>query len=118
MGQPWGLIGSESVEVLSGVKESDYGNSSYIDWSNPTVDAVLSNCSLQPITGSEVVTDREAIITRYQVYVPGFQASLGGTKRLRWRGVVYAIDGSTPYFPDPFGLGLDHHVFYIKEVSG
>ena len=118
MGQPWDMLGSETIEVLSGTVEEDYGTETHTNWDDPAIDETIEQCSVQPIVGTQVETNREAIITRYQVFAPGHHPLLSGVKRVRWRGTVYAIDGSTPYFPDPFGLGLDHHVFYVKEVNG
>ena len=113
----WETLGSETLEVLSGTPEEDYGNN-VLTWANPTVTETLKECSVQPVGGSQIDANREAIITRYQVWVPGRHPQLNGTKRIRWMGVDYQIDGGTPYFPDPLQMGLDHHIFYMQEVSG
>lgn len=113
-------IAVETLQVLSGTPVDDYGDAA-VDWSNPTVEETIERCSVQVVQGPEMTGDnREAITVRRQVWVPGFHPVLDGTKRVRWvrTGEVFRIDGDTPYQPDPFGLGLDHHTFVIEEVLG
>ena len=115
----WKALAMDTLEILGPTVVDDYGSEA-LDWSDPEVLETVEFCSVQATMGPEITGDREAIIMRYQVFMPGFHAVLDGTKRVRWQrtGRAYRIDGDTPYTPDPFGLGLDHHQFIIEEVQG
>lgn len=115
--QVWDTLGSETLIIVAGREVEDYGTVT-LDWTDPVLSEPIGNCSVQPVGGTQINLDREAIITRYQVFIPGHIAGLSGVNRIRWRGSDYEIDGATPYFPDPLNTGLDHHVFYIVEARG
>ena len=117
MGLPW--LAQDTITLWAPTLVDDYGQA-LADWSNPTQIETIEGCSVQPQAGTEYTVEREAITTRWLVWVPDYHPNLTGTLRvgIPFHQGLLAIDGSTPYFPDPTGLQLDHHFFLLKEVNG
>lgn len=113
---PW--IATDTIEVLAGTPAGDYGSDTdYLDWTTPTVVAVVDGCSVQPVAAQEYNLDREAIETRWQVWTPR-TADIRSVNRIRHDGQILIIDGSVQSFHDPTGLGLDHLTFFARKVDG
>lgn len=113
-------LARETLVVLAGTPVVSYGTT-VLDWTNPSIVETIARCSVQAIETPEITTgNREAIVYRYRVFVPGYHAQLSGVRRIRWARTnkVYKINGDAPYWPDPTGRGLDHHVFIMEVTNG
>lgn len=104
------------VEFFAGDPVADYGTASVIDWSSPRLVATVP-ASVQPVPAEEQLLDRNAIITRWQAWIP-VTAGLSELMRVRHRGEVYDIDGSIQHWSDPAGVGLEHLTFFMRRADG
>lgn len=108
------ILGSQSVLVLTaGTITDDYHNV-MPDWPNATSVAV-TGCSVQPGTGGQVITDREAVTTLYTLWAP-VDTPVADTSRIGYAGTVYDIDGQVERWA--VGDRLDHLVIRLKAVTG
>lgn len=103
---------------------------SLLDWSN-TSEWNISACRLQPMATEEVQftgsarseggTARNAVVTRWKVFGPdapddGVQ-DIDPLDRVRFRGIVYDVDGQIQWWPSPTGL-LSHFECVLRRVDG
>lgn len=104
----------EVVIRLRGVLvDNGYGDQ-IIDWSSPST-SEISGCSVQGLTGVEVLLSRDAVINRRKWFGPP-DADLTSLDRIRRRdGSVYNVNG--PVVLEQ-GLGLDHKWCFLEWVEG
>lgn len=105
-----------TIDFIQGEPASDYGTATVMAWSRPRLVATV-RASVQPIHADEVLTDRNAIVTRWQAWIPVTEG-LSELMRVRHRGIAYEIEGSIQQWPDPVGVGLDHMTFYLRRADG
>lgn len=117
MSLPWPA--TDTILVYKAGTTQDYGNE-VLDWTTSELVEEIPGCSVQSMPGPEISLEREAILSRWLVFVPDYHPRLNGTLRVEIPFHVgkLMIEGDTPYFSDPTGAGLDHHEFYLKEVNG
>lgn len=118
MSLPW--LAQDAIAVLCGAPVSDYGDATAVDWSNPTVTAEIGGCSLQPVLGDEISEGRDAIVTRWNLFVPDPDAPITSLNRIRdmRTGIDYDIDGSPQVWRDPTPLNLSHMVMILRRTDG
>lgn len=110
------ILGVDTVTRLRGTASMDeYGNSS-LDFGTPGR-SDITGCSVQPVSGSEFNEGRDAIVTRWTLFLP-LSGDLTGYDRIEWRGVSYLVDGSVGEWDDPFNGVLSHKVCLLKLVEG
>jgi hypothetical protein len=108
------VIATETiVRVRATTTTNTHGNATS-SWDSPGV-LTITGCSVQPVTGDEVILNRDAVTSRWQLFAP-LDADLLSSDRVRHRGVDYEIDGSVQRWPD-FG-GLGHTACYLTLVEG
>ncbi|MFF7290670.1 hypothetical protein [Streptomyces griseorubiginosus] len=93
------------------VGQDDRGHDVYED-----VPREVPNCNMQPVSSAEQNDGRTQVVTRYRLAGP---PDLGLTvlSRVRWRGVLYEVDGD-PGEHESFAGLLDHTEAFLKVVSG
>ncbi|MGW0865745.1 hypothetical protein [Streptomyces sp. NPDC002611] len=95
--------------VLTG--EDERGHDVYED-----VPRDVSECNMQPVASTEQNDGRTQVITRWRLAGPP-DMGLTPTSRVRFRGVLYEVDGEAPEHESFAGL-LDHTEAFLKVVSG
>lgn len=95
--------------VLTG--EDDRGHDIYDD-----VPREVPGCNMQPVSSTEVVDGRDQVITRWRLAGPP-DMGLTAQSRVRFRGVLYEVDGEPGDHGSFAGL-LDHTEAFLKVVSG
>lgn len=119
MALPW--LAQDTIKVWAPERISTgYGDAVRHSWSQPILVEEIEGCSVQPQNGTEFTVEREAITFRWMVFVPDHHPLLLPTHRVEipYEAGLLAIDGPVLYFPDPTGMELDHHLFYLKEIKG
>lgn len=107
-------LATDTVTRLRGVLTDDGYGDQQLDWTNPAT-ATITGCSVQPLTGQEILTDRDAVVSRWTLYAP-LGSDIRSTDRIRHNGSVYDIDGSVQDWPDMFGLG--HSTCLLRRSDG
>jgi hypothetical protein len=102
-----------TVTVIDRVKtgEDDYGADVYED-----VEREVPDCNMQPVSSTEANDGRTQVITRWRLAGPPGMG-LTATSRVKWRGMVYEVDGDAGEH-ESFGGLLDHTEAFLKVVSG
>ncbi|WP_333745852.1 hypothetical protein [Streptomyces sp. IBSBF 2950] len=102
-----------TVTVIDRIKtgEDDYGIDIYED-----VERDVSDCNMQPVTSTEQNDDRTQVVTRWRLAGPPAMG-LTALSRVRFRGVLYEVDGEPGEHGSFAGL-LDHTEALLKVVSG
>ncbi|MFE9920464.1 hypothetical protein ACFYQA_02420 [Streptomyces sp. NPDC005774] len=95
--------------VLTG--EDDRGHDVYEDREREVPD-----CNMQPVSSTEQNDGRTQVVTRWRLAGPPGMV-LTPTSRVRFRGVLYEVDGE-PGEHGSFGGLLDHTEAFLKVVSG
>lgn len=104
-------LGPHTITVLRATeKPSDYGNTTELDWTNPTRTDV-DGCSVQPASSDEFTIDRDTFITRLVVYTPS-DVDVRASDRVEWQSETYDIDGDVLRWE--FGA-LAHVVINIRR---
>lgn len=93
------------------VGQDDRGQDVYED-----VEREVADCNMQPVTSTEQNDNRTQVITRYRLAGP-LSLALTPTSRVRWRGVLYEVDG-LPGEHESFAGLLDHTEAFLEVVSG
>ncbi|GAB2732752.1 hypothetical protein [Streptomyces bullii] len=103
----------DTVTVIDRVKtgEDDYGADQYED-----VERDVPDCNMQPVSSTEVVDGKDQVVTRWRLAGPPGMG-LTAQSRVRYRGVLYEVDGE-PGELGSFGGLLDHTEVFLKVVSG
>lgn len=105
----------DTVTVLDAALVTDgYGNP-VPDWANAT-ETEVTECRLQPERGTEYLTDREAVTTRWRLFGPAGMP-IQDTSRVRHNGIVYDVDGSVERWPSPTGA-LAHTEALLRRAKG
>lgn len=107
-------ICTETVTRLRATGDTDSYGDSAPDW-GAADSASIGNCSVQPVQGSESMTDRNSVVSRWVLFAP-LDADIEATDRIRHHGVDYEVDGAVQDWPDVFGLG--HRSCYLRRVDG
>lgn len=107
-------LGSQTVTVMTAGQVTDDYHNVMSDWPSAT-SVVVTDCSVQPGIGAQIVLDREAITTLYTVWAP-LGTPVSDTDRVDYAGTVYDIDGSVEHWA--VGDRLDHLYFRLKAVAG
>ena len=108
-------LGPHTVTLLrdAPAQTDEYGNESGRDWANATRTDV-TGCSVQGPNPSEYQIDREAVVTRYTVYLPGLYDIDSAAARAEWKGKQYEIDSAGEWDFEP----LAHTVLLMRRVTG
>lgn len=109
---PKGLANQNMVRLRAQLSDDGYGDQQ-TDWSNPSR-LEIRGCSLQPQTGTEILGDRTAVVTRWRWYGPP-DADVTSADRLEVDGIAYDIDGSVEVWA---GFGLDHKTALCRQAQG
>ncbi|MFF9758574.1 hypothetical protein ACF1G4_03235 [Streptomyces caelestis] len=95
--------------VLTG--QDDRGHDVYED-----VEREVTGCNMQPVSSTEANDGRTQVVTRWRLAGPPGMG-LTATARIRYRGVLYEVDGESGEHHSFAGL-LDHTEAFLKVVSG
>lgn len=109
----------ETVVVLTGAAVDDpySGESTVIDWSEPT-EVEVRGCAVAPRTSSEPTQDaRTAVITGMTVYLPPGTV-ITPQSRLRVRGELHEVDGEAGVWISPFTGWTPGVEVATKRVAG
>lgn len=109
-------IANQTVTRLRGSSGSDGYGDSGTNWTDPAR-LVITGCSFQPQQGQEFLTDRSAVVSRWQWFGPP-DADVLSNDRLEVGGVTYDIDGSVQVWTDTTGNGLDHKFALCRRTDG
>lgn len=110
------MVPGETVTVdrLRGVSTTDAHGDSSVNWDDPD-EKPIPGCSLQPVPGSEILIDRNAVISRWKWRGP-YDADVTSADRIRHQGVDYEVDGSVQRWWDT--SGLDHSYCLLRRMDG
>ncbi|MER7967783.1 hypothetical protein ABTX35_02000 [Streptomyces sp. NPDC096080] len=102
-----------TVTVINRVKtgEDERGHDVYED-----VERDVPHCNMQPVSSTEANDNRTQVVTRWRLAGPP-ALGLTALSRVRWRGVLYEVDGDAGEHESFAGL-LDHTEALLKVVSG
>ncbi|WP_263170679.1 hypothetical protein [Streptomyces sp. SCSIO ZS0520] len=103
----------DTVTVIDRVKtgEDDRGHDVYED-----VEREVPHCNMQPVTSTEANDNRTQVVTRWRLAGPPAMG-LTALSRVRFRGVLYEVDGEPGAYGSFAGV-LDHTEAFLKVVSG
>ncbi|MCR8947162.1 hypothetical protein NW249_34305 [Streptomyces sp. OUCMDZ-4982] len=93
------------------VGEDDRGQDVYED-----VERTVPQCNVQPVSSTEALDDRVQIVTRWRLAGPP-DMQLKALSKVRWRGVLYEVDGEPGVYGSYGGL-MDHTEAFLKVVTG
>lgn len=93
------------------VGQDDRGQDVYQD-----VERQVPDCNMQPVSSVEFNDGRTQVITRWRLAGPP-GIGLTALSRVRFRGVLYEVDGEAGEHESFAGL-LDHTEAFLKVVSG
>lgn len=93
------------------VGQDDRGHDVYED-----VERAVPDCNMQPVSSTEQNDNRTQVVTRWRLAGPPGMG-LTATARVRFRGVLYEVDGDPGEYDSFAGL-LDHTEVFLKVVSG
>lgn len=93
------------------VGEDDRGHDVYEDRERDVPD-----CNMQPVSSAEQNDNRTQVVTRWRLAGPSGMG-LTALSRVRFRGVLYEVDGDPGEYGS-FGGLLDHTEAFLKVVSG
>lgn len=85
------------------------------DWGNAT-EHTVPGCRVQPVVGQEIHDNRDAIVTRWNLFAPS-AADIESTDRVRHQGVVYEVEGDIRRWPSPTGA-LANTQATLQRVEG
>lgn len=104
----------EPVDVLEAATLTDpySGEANGQDWDNATRTTV-QGCSVQPELGSELLVNRDMVVTRWRLRGPSGMA-VTARSRVEYRGDVYEVDGDVERWPGR----LAHTSLLLKRVEG
>lgn len=103
-----------SIDILSPAQATDaYGNT-VEDWATPTIRAVRAY--VRPAPASETIADRNAVTAVWQVHTNDLDVT--ALERVRFDGVVYAIDGQPLTWRTKPGGGRGHTKLLLRRVDG
>jgi hypothetical protein len=105
-------LATQTITVVRPGTVTDHGTT-VPDWTSPATHDV-AGCSVQPSSGSENRTNRDAITTTWRVFAPS-SADILPTDRVRWGAVDHDIDGPLQRWSVGF---LDHIEFTLRAVAG
>lgn len=95
--------------VLTG--EDERGHDVYEDRERDVPD-----CNMQMVGSTEVVDGRDQVVTRWRLAGPP-NMGLTATSQVRYRGVLYEVDGDVAEMGSFAGL-MDHTEAFLKVVRG
>lgn len=103
----------DTVTVIDRVVtgQDDRGHDVYED-----VEREVTDCNMQPVSSTEQNDGRTQVVTRWRLAGPTGMG-LTPTSRVRYRGVLYEVDGQAGEHDSFAGL-LDHTEALLKVVSG
>lgn len=110
------MLATETIAVLAPGVRLDYGRQ-VADWSQPTVEATVDGCVVQPEQTTEIIDGREAAVWVLRVWAPP-GTPVGAASRVRWRGTDYRVVGEPQLWADPTSHDLDHLTFTITTTRG
>lgn len=93
------------------VGEDDRGQDVYDDQARD-----VDQCNMQMVGTTEVVEGRDQVVTRWRLAGPP-SMGLKHTSRVRYRGVLYEVDGDVAELGS-FGGLMDHTECFLKVVTG
>lgn len=93
------------------VGEDDRGHDLYEDRARN-----VDQCNMQMVSSTEVVDGRDQVVSRWRLAGPP-DMGLTHTSRVRYRGVLYEVDGDVGELGS-FGGLLDHTEAFLKVVTG
>ncbi|MEV6124849.1 hypothetical protein AB0M23_30815 [Streptomyces sp. NPDC052077] len=93
------------------VGEDDRGHDVYEDVERP-----VSGCNMQPVSSAEANDGKTQVVTRWRLAGPPAMG-LTALSRVKFRGVLYEVDGDSGEHGS-FGGLLDHTEAFLKVVSG
>ncbi|EYT84022.1 hypothetical protein CF54_04005 [Streptomyces sp. Tu 6176] len=76
----------------------------------------VPDCNMQPVSSTETNDGKTQVVTRWRLAGPPGMG-LTALSRVRWRGVLYEVDGEPGEHGSFAGL-LDHTEAFLKVVSG
>lgn len=103
----------DTVTVITRVLvgEDDRGQDVYDDQERD-----VDHCNMQPASSTEATDDRVQVVTRWRLAGPP-DMGLTPISRVRFRGVLYEVDGDPGVYGSFAGL-LDHTEAFLKVVTG
>lgn len=107
----------ETITRLRAPYKADrYGNPTTVrDWLVAT-SQTIAGCSVQPVAGTEVFDDRDAIVQRWIIYAPR-GTDLLSTDRVVHKGITYEVDGDIRVWTGATGT-LDNVQAILERVDG
>ncbi|MFD8437448.1 hypothetical protein ACFV2I_20400 [Streptomyces microflavus] len=93
------------------VGEDDRGQDVYEDQERD-----VAHCNMQPVSSTEATDDRVQVVTRWRLAGPP-DMGLTNMSRVRFRGVLYEVDGDVGEHGS-FGGLMDHTEALLKVVTG
>lgn len=103
-------LGKHTVTVERAAFIADAFNNQTRDWPN-AVPHTVTGCSVQPLTGPEVIVGRDTIVSRWQIFAPP-GADLLATDRVVYAGDTYDVDGEVQRYDFP---PLSHLVALLRR---
>lgn len=104
---------TQEIEILRPLLVSDNGAMV----AHPTLTEParrVRGCDVQPGATAEVLEHADAALVRWTVQAPGLTVDVESGDRVRYRGVVYAIEGEPGRWPSPTGA-LAHTTIALKR---
>jgi hypothetical protein len=105
------ILGPHTVVVVrAGTSaEDEYGNE-IPGWNDPT-ETTVTGCSVQPVVGTENLSGRDTVVSRWQLFAPD-GTDLLATDRVEWDGDTYEVDGEVQRWGFP---PLSHLVALLRR---
>lgn len=105
----------ESLVRIRPTRTSDRRDE-FLDYENPESTKVIKGCVIDPITGAENISNRNAEFSQWQVMMPA-RADIDSDDHIEYRGKIYQIQGSIQDQPSATGT-LDHIYFVMNRWEG
>lgn len=106
---------TQEIEILRPLFVQD--NGSLVPHPRDTEPArTVPGCDVQPGATAEVLEHANAALVQWTVQAPA-GIDVESTDRVRYRGVVYAIEGEPARWPSPTGA-LAHTTLALKKWKG
>lgn len=87
------------------------------DWdSDDVAEHSVAGCSVQPLTGQEILANRDTVQAQYRVYAPP-GADVEATDHVTFGGDDYEVVGEPLRWPSPTGA-LDHVELLLNRWEG
>ena len=106
---------TQSITVRRAPLVDDHG-AEVRDWDGDVDDHTVTGCSIQPLTGAEILANRNAVQAQWRVYAPA-GADVEATDHVAFGGHDYEVVGEPLRWQSPTGT-LDHVELLLNRWEG